>query len=95
MSAQDDNPQGLETRKPTPEQREALKCAAAFAYGYCLTIYMTTYQPIYLERAKRLKDDLKAFGCFDAGGELRNPYFAHRLRGLAKAELELAKVGIS
>jgi len=80
--------------KPTPEQLEALKCAAAFAYGYCLTIYMATYQPLYLERAKRLKDDLKAFGCLDETGQLNQPYFQYRLQGLGKAELELSKVGI-
>lgn len=79
----------------TPEQQEALKCATAFAYGYCQAMYEATSQTNYLERVQRIRAELKEFGCFNALQELNQPYFAHRLRGLAKATLELAKVGLS
>jgi hypothetical protein len=80
---------------PTPEQLEALKCAAAFAYGYTLTIYMKTQLEIYLVRAKALKEDLRAFGCLDENGLINQPYMEHRVKGLRHAELELDKVGLS
>lgn len=76
----------------TPEQKEHLKHAAAFAYGYNLAIYMYTLTPEYLQRAKGLKKDLKSFGCLDEKGHVTGEYFQSRLRGLYAAEFELGKI---
>jgi hypothetical protein len=75
------------TDSPTPEQQEALKHAAAFAYGYSLGISQRTNLDLYKNRAKELYKDLIAFRVIGPDGVvIPEPYFESYMDGLLKAE---------
>ena len=72
---------------PTPQQLEAIKKATAFAFGYSYGLSQSTNLTHYGEQAKRLREDLIAFGVMKADGvAIPEPYFQSYLDGLTKAE---------
>lgn len=80
---------------PTPEQLEALKQAAAFAYGRSLAMWNTTKQEKYYQQIERLEHDLRYFGCFNMGqNTLKEEYFKFQVDGAAHAIEELEKLGL-
>lgn len=95
MSDENTNPHGLEIRRPTPEQLEGLKKAAAFAYGRSLAMLGATGQQKYVEQVHRLQAELHAFGCLTPDGRsLIQPYFQFQLDGAFHAVEELEKLGL-
>jgi hypothetical protein len=75
------------TDSPTPERQEALKHAAAFAYGYSFGIAERTGLDLYKNRVQELYKDLKAFGIIGPDGVvIPEPYFESYMDGLLKAE---------
>jgi hypothetical protein len=80
---------------PTPQQREAMKKATAFAWGYSATLYNRTGQDHYKEQSKRLEEDLQLFGCFMPDSWTLAPeYIQSWGDGRAKALSELEKLGL-
>lgn len=75
---------------PTPEQLDALKQAAAFAYGYALAMYGATQQAHYYDQILSLRRDLQTFGILTVGGwTAADKYFESQMSGATKAAQEL------
>lgn len=90
MSDERNNPHGLEERRPTPEQSQAIREATAFAYGYAQAMYIATKSDHHFQQANRLREDLELFDCFLSGtGILKGVYLTQWLRGNEKASMEL------
>lgn len=80
---------------PSPQQLEALKQAAAFAYGRALAMLGATGQQKYLDQSNRLQHDLREFGCLNADGRnCSEAYFGFQLDGAFHAVEELERLGL-
>lgn len=87
--------QKTDSPTPTPEQLEALKQAAAFAYGRSLCMLGATGLEKYRVVVHRLEHDLREFGCFNTDGlALKEEYFSFQLNGAFHCAEELEKLGI-
>lgn len=65
--------------------QETILKATAFAYGYNAVILTETNDWQYAERQQRLGRELRAAGCFQANGNLKEPYRQHQINGAFKA----------
>lgn len=87
--------QKTDSPTPTPEQLEALKQAAAFAYGRSLAMLGATGQQKYIDQVRRLQHDLKEFGILSPNGRtLIEPYFQFQVNGAFHAIEALEELGL-
>lgn len=79
------------TDSPTPQQREAMRQATAFAYGYASTMFMFSKSAHYGMQVTNLREDLRLLDCFEEKGiTLKRQYLIswRKGRGQALSDLE-------